>query len=297
MGVLSRRVSKLVNSHHARRQSDAPAAKASQFGVYVLLAMFSLIMLLPLIWMVSSSLKPGYDVFQFPPQWIPHPVEWSNYPKAMTFVPFARFFLNTFTIIFFVLIGTLVSNVMIAYAFARLESRWKTPLFYLVLATMMLPFAVTMIPQYAIFNKLGWVDTFLPLIVPSYFGSPFYIFLLRQFFMGIPRELEDAAAIDGAGVFRTIYRLILPMSWPAMVTVCIFTIQGTWNDFLGPLIYLNKENLFTMQLGLQFFVGQYTGGWNLLMAASTVILTPILVMFFFGQRFFSKGLNIGGLKG
>lgn len=279
------------------RKRRSPAYVGKRVLIYLLLVGFSLVMLLPLLWMVSSSLKPGYEIFQFPPLWIPRPTEWANYPRAMTFVPFLRFFANTFTIILFVLIGTLVSNVLIAYAFARLESRWKTPLFYLVLATMMLPFAVTMIPQYAIFSRLGWVDTFLPLIVPSYFGSPFYIFLLRQFFMGIPKDIEDAAAIDGAGVFRTIYRIVLPMSWPAMVTVCIFTIQGTWNDFLGPLIYLNHENLFTIQLGLQYFVGQYKGSWNLLMAASTVILVPILVMFFFGQRFFSKGINVGGLKG
>ena len=287
----------MQTDHRSRRQADAMGARAKMAGVYVLLGLFSLLMLLPLIWMVSASLKPGYEVFQFPPQWIPHPIEWGNYPKALTFVPFARFFLNTATIVIFVLIGTLISNIFIAYAFARLESRWKTPLFYLVLATMMLPFAVTMIPQYAIFTKLGWVNSFLPLIVPSYFGSPFFIFLLRQFFMGIPRDIEDAAAIDGAGIIRTIFRIILPMSWPAMVTVCIFTIQGTWNDFLGPLIYLNPEHLFTLQLGLQYFVGQYTGGWNLLMAESTVILLPILVMFFFGQRFFSKGINVGGLKG
>ena len=285
----------------ARWRPWTPAAVLKRATIYGLLTGFALLMLLPLIWMVSASLKPGYEVFQFPPQWIPHPVQWGNYPRALTYVPFLPFFLNTVRLIIFVLIGTLVSNVLVAYAFARLESRWKRPLFYLVLATMMLPFAVTMIPQYAIFTKLGWVSTYLPLIVPSYFGSPFFIFLLRQFFMGIPHDIEDAAAIDGAGIFRTIYRIILPMSWPAMVTVCIFTIQGTWNDFLGPLIYLNHEYQFTMQLGLQFFVGQALAGgmvgyWNLLMAASTVVLVPILVMFFFGQRYFSAGINVGGLK-
>ena len=264
---------------------------------YLLLILFSLVMLLPLLWMISSALKPNYEVFQFPPQWIPSPIEWGNFPKALNFVPFLQFFLNTGILALATLLGTLVSNILIGYAFARLEARGKNALFYLMLSTLMLPYAVTMIPQYAIFAKLHWVNTFWPLIVPSYFGNPFFIFLLRQFFMGIPRELEDAAAIDGAGVFRTIWQIMLPLSWPAVVTVCIFQIQGTWNDFLGPLIYLNKESMFTLQLGLQYFVGQYTGGWNLLMAASTVILMPVLLMFYFGQRLFVKGIIVGGLKG
>lgn len=263
---------------------------------YLLLIGLGLVMLIPFFWMVSSSLKPNYDVFQFPPVWIPDPVRWSNYPRALTFVPFARFFLNTGIIAGATLLGTLISNTLIAYAFARLEAKGKTFLFYLVLSTLMLPYAVTMVPQYAIFSKLHWVNTFWPLIVPSYFGNPFFIFLLRQFFMGIPKEMEDAAALDGAGVLMTIWRVFLPMSWPAMVTVAIFAVQGAWNDFLGPLLYLNKESLFTVQLGLQYFTGQYTGGWNLLMAASTVILGPILVMFYFGQRLFIRGIVVGGIK-
>ena len=264
---------------------------------YALLILFCAGMLLPLLWMVSSALKPNYEVFQFPPQLIPYPVQWSNFPRALNFVPFLRFFLNTSLIAVGSLVGSLVSNIMAGYAFARLEARGKNVLFYVMLSTLMLPYAVTMIPQYAIFAKLHWVNTFWPLIVPAYFGNPFFIFLLRQFFLGIPRELEDAAAIDGAGAFRTIWRIILPLSWPAIIVVCIFQIQATWNDFLGPLLYLNKESLFTLQLGLQYFVGQYTGGWNLLMAASTVILIPVLVMFYFGQRLFIKGIIVGGVKG
>ncbi len=278
------------------RRTGRLSEYVTQAFTYLALLVFSLGMLVPFFWMVSSSLKPNYDVFQFPPVWIPHPLQWGNYPRALTFVPFLRFFINTGIIAGAVLIGTLVSNTLIAYAFARLEAKGRNVLFYLVLSTMMLPYAVTMVPQYAIFSRLHWVNTFSPLIVPSYFGNPFFIFLLRQFFMGIPKEMEDAAALDGAGVFATIWRVILPMSWPAMVTVCIFSIQGTWNDFLGPLLYLNKESLFTVQLGLQYFTGQYTGGWNLLMAASTVILAPILVLFYFGQRLFIRGIVVGGLK-
>ena len=271
-----------------------------KFGTLVLvygpLVIVSVMMLLPLVWMVSSSLKPNYEVFQFPPSWVPSPILWSNYPKAMTFVPFVTFIRNTLIITGACLAGTLLSNVLIAYAFARLKARGREVLFYVVLSTLMLPYAVTMVPQYAIFNKLGWINTFWPLIVPSFFGNPFFIFLLRQFFRGIPHELEEAAAIDGAGALRTLWSVILPLTWPALVTVAIFQVQATWNEFLGPLIYLSKESLFTVQVGLNYFVGQYSGGWNLLMAASTVVLIPVIAMFYFGQKLFIKGIVVGGVK-
>lgn len=279
------------------RKKRRPSEYVIKGLTYLTLIVLGLMMLVPFFWMVSSSLKPSYDVFQFPPVWIPHPIKLSNYPQALTFVPFVRFFINTGIITGASLVGTLVSNVLIAYAFARLEVKGKNILFYLVLSTMMLPYAVTMVPQYIIFaTYLHWVNTFWPLIVPSYFGNPFFIFLLRQFFMGIPKEMEDAAALDGAGVLATIWRVILPMSWPAMITVGIFAIQGAWNDFLAPLMYLDKESLFTVQLGLQYFTGQYTGSWNLLMAASTVVIGPILIMFYFGQRLFIRGIVVGALK-
>jgi multiple sugar transport system permease protein len=265
--------------------------------IYGLLIILSCIFILPLLWMISSSLKPDYAVFAFPPQWIPNPAIWSNYVQALTVVPFQRFFLNTLIITVGSLIGSVISNVMIGYAFARLNTRLSNILFYIVISTMLLPFAVTMIPQYSIFANLKWIDTFWPLVIPSYFGNPFYIFLLRQFFRGVPRDFEDAAAIDGAGMFQTVVRVVLPLSWPVVITMCILQIQSTWNDFLGPLIYLNRSNLFTMQLGLQFFQGQYSGTWNLMMAASTVILIPIILIFYFGQKLFVKGIVVGGLKG
>lgn len=260
---------------------------------YVPLLVIVVIFVLPLAWMVDASLKPGYDVFQFKMDWVPNPVEFSNYPRALTFLPFWRFFLNTMFVTGFSLVGCLVSNTLIAYAFARLKARWREPLFYVVLATLMLPYAVTLIPQYSIYARLGLINTFWPLIIPNWFGNPFFIFLLRQFFKGIPSELEEACAIDGAGLVRTIVRIIVPLSWPALVTVTIFQVQSTWNDFLGPLVYLNSQSKYTLQVGLDYFITQHTGSWNYLMAATTVVVVPIIVLFYFGQRLFIRGIVLG----
>lgn len=272
-------------------------AVPARIAIYAVLVLGSLIMLMPLFWMASSSLKANYDVFTFPPVWVPQPPQWANYPAALTFLPFVDFFKNTMFIAITTTIGSLLSNTLVAYAFARLEARGREVLFYLALSTLMLPYAVVMIPQFVIFSKLGWVNTFAPLVVPSFFGNPFYIFLLRQFFLGIPRELEDAAALDGAGVLQTIFRVILPVSVPALVTVVIFQIQATWNDFLGPLLYLSKESLFTVALGLQYFLGEDGGAWHWLMAVSTVAIIPVMLMFFFAQRLFIRGIVMTGLKG
>jgi multiple sugar transport system permease protein len=264
---------------------------------YAVLVVCSIAMLMPLFWMVTSSLKENYAVFTFPPVWVPQPAHWDNYPAALTFLPFVTFFKNTMFIALSTTVAALVSNTLVAYAFARLEARGKEVLFYLALSTLMLPYAVVMIPQFVIFSKLGWVNTFAPLVVPSFFGNPFFIFLLRQFFRAIPRELEDAAALDGAGVLQTIFRVILPVSVPALVTVVIFQIQATWNDFLGPLLYLSREPLYTIALGVQYFLSEDGGAWNWLMAVSTVSIVPVMLMFFFAQRLFIRGIVMTGFKG
>jgi len=268
-----------------------------RFLIYVVLIAGSLAMLAPVFWMVSSSLKANFAVFQYPPQWIPSPPQWNNYPDALNFLPFGIFFTNTMFIAITTTTGAVASNTLVGYAFARLEAPGKRLLFYMALSTLMLPYVVILIPQYAIFNKLGWINTFAPLIVPTFFGNPFFIFLLRQFFMGIPRELEDAAALDGAGVITTIFRVILPISIPAIVTVIIFQIQFTWNDFLAPLVYLTHEQLFTVALGLQYFLGQNGGYWNWLMAVSTLMIIPLMIIFFFAQRLFIRGIVMSGSKG
>jgi multiple sugar transport system permease protein len=281
-----------------RRWNRNRAARlVGRFLIYAVLIAGSLAMLAPVFWMVSSSLKENFAVFQYPPVWIPSPPRWNNYPDALNFLPFGLFFANTMFIAITTTIGAVVSNTLVGYAFARLEAPGKRVLFYLALSTLMLPYVVILIPQYAIFNKLGWINTFAPLIVPSFFCSPFFIFLLRQFFMGIPRELEDAAALDGAGVLTTIFRVILPVSIPAIVTVIIFQIQFTWNDFLAPLVYLTHESLFTVALGLQYFLGQNGGYWNWLMAVSTLMIIPLMLIFFFAQRVFIRGIVMTGSKG
>lgn len=269
----------------------------SRLLVYSLLALGTIVFMLPFYWMVISSLKPSYAVLKVPPDWLPIPPRWENFPEALTYVPFGRYTLNTLLVTVFSVIGTLFSSTLVAYGFARLRAPGKNALFLLLLATMMLPYPVTMVPVFVIFSKLGWINTFRPLIVPTFLGVPFYIFLLRQFFMTIPRELEDAARIDGANTLQIIWHVIVPLSKPALAAVAIFTFQATWNDFLGPLIYLNDQSKYTISLGLSFFRSTYQVNWAYLMAASLVTMLPIIVVFFFAQRVFIQGITLTGIKG
>ncbi len=253
--------------------------------------------LVPFLWMISSSLKSNYQIFEVPPRWIPNPPQWDNYRNALTTLPFDRYIVNTAIITAFTIVGHLLSCTLIAYAFARLRAPGKNVLFVVMLATMMLPYPVTMVPLYVLFSRLGWINTFLPLTAPAYLGSAFYIFLLRQFFMTIPRDFEDAAVMDGANTLQILWRVILPLSMPALATVAIFTFQASWNDFLSPLIYLQKPELYTVTLGLQFFRSTYTTNWAYLMAASLVTTLPVIVVFFVAQKYFIEGITMTGVKG
>ncbi|RIK46008.1 MAG: sugar ABC transporter ATP-binding protein [Chloroflexi bacterium] len=264
---------------------------------YILLVAGAVIILIPFFWMVSTALKPNYQVFMFPPQWIPNPIQWDNFRLAVTTLPFHIYFKNTMTIEVGVILGTLISCTVVAYGFARLDAPGKHFWFIVLLSTMMLPGVVTLIPQYILFSKLGWVNTLLPLIVPAWFGSAFNIFLLRQFFMTIPVDLEEAARIDGAVIWQILFYIMIPLAQPALATITIFTFMGVWNDFLGPLIYLNRPETYTMALGLNFFKGQYTSDWNLLMAGSLVMMAPLLILFFVAQRAFIEGITLTGMKG
>jgi len=267
--------------------------------VYALLIILSATFVFPFFWMVTSALKPEYQIFVWPPKWIPDPIMWENFAKALgnPLLPFHLFFRNTMIIEIAVVTGRLLSCTLVAYGFARLEAPGKDFLFAILLATLMLPAPVTMIPKFILFNKLGWVNTFLPLTVPSWFGEAYAIFLMRQFFLSIPRELEEAARIDGASTIQVIRYIIVPLSLPVLTVIAILTFKDNWNDFMNPLIYLNNARLYTLSLGLAFFNGQYDVQMNLLMAASVAVLLPILILFFFAQKAFVEGITLTGLKG
>jgi len=269
--------------------------------IYILLLVFSAAFSLPLIWMVSSSLHDLAGIFTVPFQWIPSPIQFENYPAVFDLIPFSDHLVNTVIITFFNVIFTLFSCSLAAFGFSRLKFKGRDKLFILCLATMMLPSQVTMIPIYVMFAKAGWVDSFLPLIIPSLFGSPFFIFLLRQFFKSIPFELDEAATIDGAGKFRIFWSIILPNSKQALATVLILSFIGSWNDFLNPLIYLNSPEKATLTLGLNLMKNQIMGTgvtqWHLLMAGSFLVMIPNIILFFVAQKQFIKGMAMTGMKG
>lgn len=264
---------------------------------YTLLIFLSIISLFPLLWMISTSLKSPAQITEAPLSFIPNPIQWSNYLDALTRFPFLNCLKNTVYLVIMNLIGIFFSCPLVAYSFSRLEWKGKNLCFVLLLSTMMLPFAVTMIPLFILFKNLGWINTFKPLWIRAFFGSPYYIFLLRQFFMTLPNDLEDAARIDGCSSYGIYWRILLPLIKPALIVVGIFTFLGTWNDFLGPLIYLNSINNYTLTLGLQYFQsGGYGTQWHWLMAASFATISPIIVIFFIFQRYFIRGIVLTGLK-
>jgi ABC-type glycerol-3-phosphate transport system permease component len=266
--------------------------------VYALIIPGGVILILPFLWMVTTALKVQKQIFTFPPTLIPNPVMWSNFYEGWTkYVPFTRYLFNTLEIVTNNVVGNLVSCVLAAYGFARLKARGKEIIFYMVLGTMMVPLWVTIIPQYVLFSKLHWTNTYLPLTVPAWFGWPFFIFLLRQFFMCIPRDLDDAARIDGASTWGILWHIILPLSKPALATVGVFAFIGNWNDFLGPLIYIRDTDKYTLAIGLQRFQGIYGNvQYHYMMAVATIIVLPIIVVFFLAQNLFVKGIVMTGIK-
>ncbi|MFE0557519.1 carbohydrate ABC transporter permease [Paenibacillus sp. NPDC058910] len=257
----------------------------------------ALIVIVPLLWTFFTSLKSPAEVFKdnfFPTVW-----HWTNYRDAVQAVPFFKFLGNTLIILIPVLIGTVLSSAICAYGFARFNFKGKRLLFLVLLATMMLPSQVTMIPMFIMFKEIGWVDTFLPLIIPAFFGGgAFNIFLIRQFMRGIPRDLDESAFVDGANRFQIFTRIVLPLSVAPLIAVSIFTFMGVWNDFQGPLIYLNSSDKYTLALGLSMFKGLYNVEWNMLMAATILIMLPALIVFFLAQKYFIEGISISSaIKG
>ena len=266
--------------------------------IYAVLVIGMVIVLMPFLWMVSTSLKTPAAVFKIPTEWIPNPIVWANYPNAMTILPFGRFILNTAQITALAVVGATLSGSLAAFAFARLRWRGRNFMFVLVLTTLMLPFQVIMIPQFILFRELKWLDTYHPLVVQTFFGgSAVNIFLLRQYFMTILPELDDAAIIDGCSRFGVYWRIILPLSKAALMTVVRFIVQNRWQSFLVPLIYLFDQKKYTLALGLRRFQDQYTTDWELMMAAATVTMIPVLLVFYFGQHYFIQGIVFTGVKG
>ncbi|MCV9885916.1 carbohydrate ABC transporter permease [Metabacillus halosaccharovorans] len=263
---------------------------------HIILIVASFFFLIPFIWMVSTSLKPLDQVFTFPPEWIPKPFQWSNYIDAMNYIPFFTYLKNTIIITLFSTIGAVLSCPLVAYSFAKLKWPGRNILFIITIGVMMIPGQVTMIPLFLLFEKLGLVGTPYPLIIPAFFGIPFYIFLLRQFFMGLPDSLREAAKIDGAGEFRIYWQIMLPLAKPAVLAVGLFQFMASWTDFIGPLLYLTDSIQYTLSLGLQQFQSQKGSEWGLMMAVSTMMTVPVIILFFFLQKTFIKGITFSGIK-
>jgi multiple sugar transport system permease protein len=268
-----------------------------QILIHATLLPAAFVFMLPFLWMLSTSLKPDEQLYAYPPIWIPSPIMWSNYPKTVVYIPFFLYLWNTLTIAVLATIGALISGSMVAYSLARIPWPGRNLLFIATVATLMLPFQVTLIPLFLVFKQLGWVGDLRPLIIPHFFGGALYIFLLRQFFMTIPMELSEAARIDGANEFRIYRSVILPLAKPALATVAIFEFIARWRDYLGPLIYLSDQDLYTLSLGLHLYSSQYGREWGLLMAASVLITLPIILLFFFLQNTFVQGITLTGIKG
>lgn len=256
----------------------------------------SFVMLAPFYWMISTSLKTVYDAVKVPPVWFPNPPQFSNYFKLFQEQPLIKFIINTVKIVVIVLIGQLFFSSLAAYAFARIKFIGRNILFFIYIGTMMVPTQVTLIPTYLLFAKVGITDSHIPLILPSFFTA-FGVFLLRQFFLSLPMELEEAAKIDGCNRFQIYWRIMLPLIKPALMTLAVFTFMNVWNDYMGPLIYLTSVNKYTISLGIAFFKGTYTTSWNLMMAGAVVSLIPILIFYLTAQKYFEQGIAFSGIKG
>jgi multiple sugar transport system permease protein len=266
--------------------------------VYLLLIAGSILILLPFFWMISTSLKKPGTEFTFPIEWIPSPPRWQNYPEAWTVLPFSTWLLNTLIITLTSIVGNVLSSAVVGFGFARIRFPGRDMLFLLVLATLMLPYPSVLVPLFVLFKNLGWIDTFKPLIVPAFFASnAFYIFLMRQFLKTIPLDLDDAARVDGCTTYGIFRHIALPLIRPAVGIIMVFSFMHHWNDFLGPLIFLSSTEKYPLALGLRYFQGQYRVEWTYLMAASIVVLSPCIVLFFVAQKYYIQGIVVSGVKG
>jgi multiple sugar transport system permease protein len=283
---------------HPARQRPARYWLAAVIRHGLLLAV-SLLFMLPFYWMLVTSLKSQTTVFTTPIQWWPSTLHWENFAIAATYpsFPFLRFMWNSFFYASMVTLGTVLSCASVGYGFARLRFPGRDALFILTVATLMIPAIVTLIPTFVIFKTLGWIGGYAPLIVPSFFGNAFFIFMMRQFFMGLPKDLDDAARVDGASEFRIFWQIVLPLVQPALLVMAVFTFLWTWQDFFGPLVYLQESSKFPLSLGLFTFRARRTTDWHLMMAGATMATVPLVLIFFLAQRYFLEGIRLTGIKG
>lgn len=294
---------KLKNQTNVMRRRSARRFKGQKqlfaLARHLLLIVVSIAFILPFYWMVITALKENTKVFTYPLEWLPHPARWNNFSTAVNYpgFPFWRYLWNSTYYATSVTIGSVLSCAAVGYGFARLRFPGRDLLFYVTLATLMIPGIVTFIPTFILFKTLGMLGSYTPLILPSFLGNAFFIFMMRQFFQGLPIELVDAARVDGASEFRIFWQIMLPLVRPALLVMAVFTFLWTWHDFFTPLVYLSESNQYPLSLGLFAFRAQRTTEWSLLMAASTLVTLPLVVIFFFAQRYFLEGIKLTGIKG
>ncbi len=276
--------------------SRLPKLRIGHLALHAILIAGSVVMLLPFVWMLSTSLKEPRQIFTYPPVWIPSPIAWENYPATVSAMPFGRFYFNSFVVAASVTILQILTSSLAAFAFARLRFRGRNALFLLYLATLMIPFQVTMIPNFILVRFLGWYDSYQALILPTAF-SALSTFLLRQYFLGIPMDLDEAARMDGASSWRIWWRIIMPLSGPAIAALSIFTFLASWNDFLWPLVITTSLEMRTLPVGISAFQGQYNVQWHLLMAGSVIAMLPVLIIYVIGQKWVVRGITLTGMGG
>ncbi len=269
-----------------------------QFVIHFVLIVLGAAMILPFAWMISTSLKGYHEIFRYPPKWIPDSPQWSNYLEVWKLAPFGRFYVNSVFVALVTTVGQVITGVLAAYAFARMEFWGRDKVFMLFLATLMVPTQVTLIPTYIVMSQMGWIDSYQALIIP-FVSTAFSVFLLRQFFLTIPKELEEASIMDGCSKLRFIFLVLMPLAKPAIASVSLFGFLGSWNSYLWPLIVINSNQMRTLPIGLRYFVSQQGGGseWHYLMAASLIVMLPVLIVFFAAQKQFIEGIARSGIKG
>ncbi|MDR0561261.1 MAG: carbohydrate ABC transporter permease [Spirochaetaceae bacterium] len=265
--------------------------------LFLFLMLLSFLFLVPLFWLLTCSFKQPAELFAVPVQWLPKKFGFENYIRMFNYFPFLRYLKNTLIIVFCNIIGSTASSAVVAYGFSRLRWKGRDTVFVLVLVTMILPFQAVMVPLFMLFQQIGWIGTFLPLTLTCFFGNPFYIFLMRQFFLSLPEELNEAARIDGSGEFRTFFQIAIPLSSPVLATVAIFSFLRSWNDFIGPLIFLANDKLYTLAIGAQLIRSRLQPNWEILMPLGVIMVIPVLIIFFLMQKYFIEGISMSGIKG